>query len=176
MTGVRDLGRVMNNPLVRRYLPQEWQDVYGRIKSGGYGGLTGRALEIANRNRIFDACGHIEAESERLSCETRAVKPAQDQAYALDAYALAEQRLEQIDGLMGLINTTQDPKGIAELQARIAIEQANIDHEAVKLQLYAMVATAEDRIAEQRQREIDAQIWSSQETTTIAPLTFSSDD
>ena len=176
LTGSRDLGEVMQNPLVRRYLPREWQEVYHRIRRGGYGGLTGRALEIAEANRVFDACAAVEDDDERLSCEARAVKPAQDQAYALDAYALAEERLAQIDGLMSLINSTEDPKGIAELQARIAVEQTNIDHEAVKLQLYAMAAEAEDRIAEQRQREIDAKLWSSDETTPLEPITFGAPD
>ena len=176
LTGSRNLGQVMLNPLVRRYLPPEWQEVYWTIKRGGYAGLTGRAAEIHQRNQVFDACEGAPTEDARLSCETRAVLPAQAQAFALDGYALAEERLAQIDGLMELINTTEDPKGIAELQARIAIEQANIDHESVKLQLYAMAATAEERLTEQRQREIDARTWSSTLTTQAEPLTFGAPD
>lgn len=176
LTGSRGLGEVMNNPLVLRYLPEEWQRVYRAVQLGGYGGLTGTAQEIYQANRVFDACERAPTDDERLSCEARAVKPAQDQGYALDAYALAEKRLEQIDGLMQIINTTEDPKGIAELQARIAIEQTSIANEATKLQLYQMAAAAEDGISEQRQREIDARTWSSRATTRVEPISFGAPD
>jgi type IV secretion system protein VirB5 len=58
---------------------------------------------------------------------------------------------------MSRINATQDPKAIAELQGRIAIEQAKIQNEQTKLQMFQMVAQAEDRLQQQRQRELNAQ-------------------
>jgi type IV secretion system protein VirB5 len=82
------------------------------------------------------------------------VKGSQDKAFALDAYDAARDRLNQIDQLMARINSTQDPKDIAELQGRIAAEQAMIANEQTKLQMYAMVAEAEDRLQEQREHEI----------------------
>ena len=81
------------------------------------------------------------------------MKGAQDKAFALDAYDAARDRLNQIDQLMGRITTTQDPKDIAELQGRIAAEQAMIANEQTKLQMYAMVAEAENRLQEQREQE-----------------------
>ena len=172
LTGSRNLGQIMNNPAVRRYLPEEWQDVYRDIRRGGYSGLSDAANIIYESNKVFDACTGLPDQDQRLSCEARAVKPAQDQGYALDAYELAEQRLDQIDSLMQAIDTTTDPKGIAELQARIAVEQTNLQNEAVKLQLYQMASAAEDRIAEQRQREIEARTWSNPGVIDIAPLSF----
>ncbi|KDP89763.1 hypothetical protein W824_15140 [Clavibacter cf. michiganensis LMG 26808] len=62
----------------------------------------------------------------------------------------------QIDQLMAKINDTPDPKAIAELQGRIAAEQAMIQNEQTKLQMYQMVAAAEDRLQQQRQRELNA--------------------
>ncbi len=46
---------------------------------------------------------------------------------------------------------------MAELQGRIAAEQANIQNEQTKLQMYTMVAAAEDRLQEQREREMAMQ-------------------
>ena len=86
------------------------------------------------------------------------MKGAQDKGFALDAYDAAKSRVNQIDQLMAKINDTSDPKAIAELQARIAAEQANIQNEQTKLQMYSMVAAAEDRIQKQRQREINAEV------------------
>lgn len=100
------------------------------------------------------------------------MKGAQDKGFALDAYNAAKSRINQIDQLMQKINQTQDPKAIAELQARIGAEQANIQNEQTKLQMYAMVAAAEDRVQAQRQAEINAKAnarrgWAQPKTVTF---------
>lgn len=154
LTGGRGLGTILNDPRYREYLPTEWQGVYDSVRNGGYAGLSGRAYEIYNENQVFDGCAHIQVDTQRLACEAKAVKGAQDKAFALDAYDAARDRLNQIDQLMARINSTQDPKDIQELQGRIAAEQAMIANEQTKLQMYAMVAEAEDRLQEQREQEL----------------------
>jgi len=156
LTGSRNLGQILNNSALRDYLPNDWQGVYDAVKSGGYSGLSGRALSIYEGNKAFDACAHFKVADQRTACEAQAVKSAQDKAFALDAYDKAKSRLTQIDQLMAKINDTPDPKAIAELQGRIAAEQAMIQNEQTKLQMYQMVAAAEDRLQEQRQRELNA--------------------
>ncbi|ELK4815207.1 P-type DNA transfer protein VirB5 [Pseudomonas aeruginosa] len=156
LTGSRGLGNILNNPALRDYLPSDWQGVYDAVKSGGYSGLSGRAQSIYEANKAFDACMVFKLVDQRTACEVQAVKGAQDKAFALDAYDKAKSRLSQIDQLMAKINDTPDPKAIAELQGRIAAEQAMIQNEQTKLQMYQMVAAAEDRLQEQRQRELNA--------------------
>ncbi|OLK23338.1 P-type DNA transfer protein VirB5 [Xanthomonas oryzae] len=156
LTGSRGLGNILNNPALREYLPSDWQGVYDSVKSGGYAGLSGRAASIYESNKVYDACAHYKVAEQRTACEARAVKGSQDKAFALDAYDKAKSRLNQIDQLMAKINDTHDPKAIAELQGRIAAEQAMIQNEQTKLQMYQMVAAAEDRLQQQRQRELNA--------------------
>lgn len=175
ITGVRGLGDVLNNPALRDYLPEDWQGVYDSVKSGGYAGLSGRAGQVYNDNKIYDICvNHTDAQS-RISCEAQAVKGAQDKAFALDAYDKAKERLGQIDALMQEINRTRDPKSIAELQGRIAAEQALIQNEQTKLQMYSMVASAEDRLQQQRQREINAKVLANREYTKHQPFNLLSE-
>jgi len=156
LTGSRNLGQILNNAALRDYLPNDWQGVYDAVKTGGYSGLSGRAQSIYEANKAFDACMVFKLADQRTACEAQAVKGAQDKAFALDAYDKAKSRLTQIDQLMAKINDTPDPKAIAELQGRIAAEQAMIQNEQTKLQMYQMVAAAEDRLQEQRQRELNA--------------------
>lgn len=156
LTGSRGLGQIMNNPALRDYLPSDWQGVYDSVKTGGYSGLSGRAASIYESNKVYDACTHYKVAEQRTACEAQAVKGSQDKAFALDAYDKAKSRLNQIDQLMAKINDTPDPKAIAELQGRIAAEQAMIQNEQTKLQMYQMVAAAEDRLQQQRQRELNA--------------------
>ncbi|MPN49131.1 Type IV secretion system protein virB5 [bioreactor metagenome] len=73
---------------------------------------------------------------------------------------------------MAKINDTPDPKAIAELQGRIAAEQAMIQNEQTKLQLYAMVAQAEDKIQQQQQRELQARTWAARKGIQATPITF----
>ena len=161
------------DPRYREYLPNEWQGVYDAVRNSGYAGLSGRASEIYNENQVFDGCAHIQVNAQRLGCEARAVKGAQDKAFALDAYDAARDRLNQIDQLMDRINTTQDPKDIAELQGRIAAEQAMIANEQTKLQMYAMVAEAENRLQEQREQEIAMEEAAKRGGLNIEPMNFS---
>jgi type IV secretion system protein VirB5 len=156
LTGSRGLGTIMNNPSMRDYLPGDWQAVYDSVRTGGYSGLNGRGASVYNANKIFDSCQSVSNSDQRKTCEARAVKASQDKGFALDAYDAAKSRVNQIDQLMSQINQTQDPKAIAELQGRIAVEQANIQNEQTKLQLYAMVAAAEEKIQVQRQHELNA--------------------
>ena len=152
LTGIRNMGEILNNPALKDYLPTEWKDVYDRVQSGGYSGLTVTDAAIRDANQLFDACQGMAGDNKKV-CERAASKAAQDKAFATTAFDKAKDRLTQIEGLMRTINTTSDPKAIAELQGRIAAEQAAIQNEQTKLQLYAMVAQAEDRLIEQQQRE-----------------------
>lgn len=157
LTGSRNLGDIFNDPRFRQYLPQDWQKVYDSVKSGGYAGLTGTAKSIYDDNHIYDACSSFPDAGQKSVCEQQATKPALDQGMAEDAYQTATDRLNQIEQLTQQINATQDPKAIAELQGRIATEQASIQNEQTKLQLYQMVADAQDKIQEQRRRELNVQ-------------------
>lgn len=155
LTGTRNLGDILNNPAFQDYLPADWQNVYKSLQNGGYSGLTGTAAAIRDANRLFDTCAAKQGEAKTL-CERAASKAAQDKAFADDAFDRARSRWDQIEGLMRQINQTHDPKGIAELQGRIAAETAAIQNEQVKMNLYAMAAQAEDRLIEQQQRENSA--------------------
>ena len=55
---------------------------------------------------------------------------------------------------------------------RIAAEQAMIQNEQTKLQLYAMVAQAEDKIQQQQQRELQARTWAARKGIQATPITF----
>jgi type IV secretion system protein VirB5 len=173
VTGSRGLGNILNDPKMRNYLPNDWQKVYDSVKNGGYAGLSGTARGVYDQNKVFDSCAHITSSEQRTACEARAVKPAQDKGFALDAYDAAKGRINQIDQLMDKINTTQDPKAIAELQGRIAAEQANIQNEQTKLQLYSMVAAAEEKVQLQRAREMSMKDAAKRGGLNIEPMEFS---
>lgn len=154
VTGSRNLGDILNSPEFRQYLPRDWQNIYSRIRNDGYDGLSGAAKALRDASKIFDTCERFQNATERRICNAQAVKAAQDQAFAQDAYKKAEDRVEQIEELMREINRTTDPKAIAELNARIQAEQALIQNEQTKLAMYEAFAKAEHELLNQQANEI----------------------
>lgn len=173
ITGTRNLGQILDNPEFKQYLPSNWQDVYNSIRSDGYKGLTGTAKALRDASKVFDACSNVQDKTKKQVCEASAVKPAQDQAFAMDAFKKSAERTGQIEGLMKRINTTSDPKSIAELTARIQAEQAMLQNEQTKLDMYLASSKAEQAMLEQQEIEAEAKIWSSRKFgKKLEPLEF----
>ena len=173
MTGTRGLGNILNNPAFSKHLPDNWQSVLSNIRYNGYEGLSGAAKALRDASKVIDACEYIEDRTERRNCEALAVKPAQDQEYASNAYETSNSRTEQIKLLMDKINQTRDPKAISELSARIQAEQALIQNDNNKLAMYQATTEAEYRLLQQQQREISAKTWGSKKYgVEVAPLEF----
>ena len=128
--------------------------VYDASQAGGYRGISGTVDEILKLEALSgstkDQMRQINERSRRNAATAKLVGE--------DAYEGAQLRMDQLDKLLGQINKTQDPKALGELQARIAMEQASLQHEAIKLQLLSQMAQAEDRLAEQQRREASAAI------------------
>lgn len=172
ITGSRNLGQILNNPMFRNYLPEEWRDLYDATRRGGYASLTGNAKTLYDDNQVFDMCAHLVNDVHRKGCESQAIKGAQDQAFATTAYDAAKNRVDQIEGLMAEINNTEDPKAIAELQARIAVEQTAIQNEQTKLSMFQMIANSERELQAQRLREAEAKTWAATGRIEVSPITF----
>lgn len=152
MNGSRGMGNLLNDPALRSYLPTDWQKVYDQMAKGNMEGLTGSALEIRKANQVFD-CEKLQDASSRYQCEVQAGKVVQDKAFGMAAYEQSVRRVNQIEALMRRINETSDAKAIAELNARLQAENALIQNEQIKLQMFQYLSQAEDKAIEQRKRE-----------------------
>ncbi len=156
VSGTRNLGAILYNPALRGYLPSDWARVYDSAASGGYAGISGPLRGVQDRERlsgtVTDAQASIAARS-RTTAMT-------DKAVGLRAFDGARERLAQIEQLMRQINLTHDAKGVQEIQARIAVEQAAVQNETTKLQLVAMLQRAEERLVEQQKSDLAQRILS----------------
>jgi type IV secretion system protein VirB5 len=173
MSGSRGLGNLMNNPTLKNTLPQDWQKVYSAVQQGGYQGLTSGAKAIRDANRVNDCVDRTT--TLQALCQREANKSAQDKAFAQEAYAGAQARLDNIQGLMSQIDATTDAKSIAELNARMQAEQAMIQNEQTKLQMFRMLADAERDLIDQQKRETsmkDLQRPSKARDGSLSPVQF----
>jgi type IV secretion system protein VirB5 len=160
LSGARGLGSALYNPALRQYLPPDWARVYDGAMAGGYAGISG-TLSAVRASEIPQ--GSVSEQQARIVARSRTTA-ATDKAVGLTAYQSARERLNQIESLMGQINRTRDQKSIQEVQARIAVEQAALQHETTKLQLVAMLQQAEQRLIEQHKTDLAQKILSSSNT------------
>ncbi|WP_184011828.1 MULTISPECIES: P-type DNA transfer protein VirB5 [unclassified Paraburkholderia] len=150
--GTRGFGALLSNPVVASSLPSNWQSVYTAVQNGGYDGLTGSAQSLRSASEIYNC--QDQAGIDQQVCQRALNKPFQDKAFGLQAYQTELQELNQIQSLMQQIDVTQDPKGVAELQARIQTETTTVGNEMTKLQLFRMLAETEDRPVAEQQSEL----------------------
>jgi type IV secretion system protein VirB5 len=174
MTGSRGLGEVLNNPALKNYLPEDWRGVYDSIKSGGYSGLTGPAKAIRDSNKVFDVCSSMTNPDAKRACEREEAKAAQDKAFSSSAYDKTKDRLKQIQDLMKMVSTTSDQKGALEAIGRLQAEQAMIQNEMTRIQLYKMLADSEERLIVQQQKELGIKEMKKHGGVKIEPLNLGS--
>ena len=170
MTGARGLGDILNNPALKSYLPEDWRNVYDSIKSGGYAGLTGSAKSIRDANRAVEICASIKDTNQKLACEREVAKAVQDKAFQAEAYDKTKDRLKQIEDLMKRMSGTTDQKEALEVLGRLSAEQAMIQNEMTRMQLYKMLADTEEKLIAQQQKELAHQQMKKTGFTNFKPV------
>src|SRR5450631_519124 len=150
-TGTRNLGDIFNNKQLQGVVPTHLKSVYGSINSGGYNSLTSDAKTLRSANMIYN-CADRTGDSKTM-CEAILNTPYQNQAYQQNALDLTQQRVTQIQSLQDSISTTQDPKAIAELQARIQAENVQVSNDANRIALMQAMAASQQQAAQQADHE-----------------------
>ncbi|MDP1959030.1 MULTISPECIES: P-type DNA transfer protein VirB5 [Betaproteobacteria] len=154
-TGSRGFSSALNSPAfqqARRMLPQDAQTLLDLAANGSYGNLANSINTIKQSTTTLNNGSFSSAHaSDQWAADLN--RAASNKALSMEAYNSAQQRLTNLENLMSQISTTQDPKAISELQARIATEQGLIQNEQAKIQAMTMLVAAEKQIAEMQARE-----------------------
>ncbi|WP_336579316.1 type IV secretion system protein [Alcaligenes sp. CHO6] len=149
LTHSSGFGYVLENADVRRMmrdsLPSDASALLNRL-DGQNSTLSSSISAIAE-----DVNAPVNFQQDSKALRERSVRiAATKKAMSEQAYNAMTKRLETIDGLQAQINQTTNPKEIAELQARIAIEQANIQADQTRIQLAEQQFAAESALLEER--------------------------
>ena len=151
INGLRNLGNVFNNPLLKNYVPAEAYTYLNAVTDSGYAGLNSTAKALRDEGMLYNCLDLTGAA--RTSCQATLAQPYQHKGLLQDAMKSAAGRLTQIQSLMGQINATNDQKAVQEIQARIGAENALLAHEMSQVQMLQGMADSEERIARSRERE-----------------------
>jgi len=148
ITGTRNLGAILNNPALREVLPPDLVQLYNAVH---YGNMSAAASAIRNLGMIYDCEDRVG--DEQVRCRAVLNVNSQSQAFARQALEIVTGRVDQIEGLMLRINTTEDPKAIAELQARLQVETAQVANDQNRIAVMRQLAQLEKEKAEQSRLE-----------------------
>jgi len=160
VTGSRGFSSVLNSPAfqqARRMLPQDAQTLLNLANGGSYGNLASSINSIKQATSTLSAANF----SDQLGADRWMAdlnRAASNKALSQQAYDSAQQRLSNLEDLMQQISTTQDPKAIGELQARINVEQGLIQNEQAKINAMAMLVNAERQISEMQARDVSVRM------------------
>jgi len=154
LTGNRGFGDLLNNPLLRNMVPPDLSSTLASLNSTG--ALSGQALTLRNATMVYD-CGDLGDASAKTACQALLGQNAQAQVIQQDILALLNQRTTRIDALRAQISATQDPKAIAELQARLEAEQAQVSNDQNKIAVAnAMLAASQTAAAQAEIERVNA--------------------
>ncbi|MDG9971476.1 P-type DNA transfer protein VirB5 [Achromobacter mucicolens] len=149
LTGTRNLGDILNNPAIRDALPADAREIL-RASNGGLGGLSDVVDRIEREERLT---GNYEQDKKNL--DARADKLAvRSQAMMEQTQKAMTARVKQVDQLQAKINQAQDPKAIADLQARLLVEQANIQADQTRADMITRQIEAEQALMEQQAEKL----------------------
>ena len=157
LTGGRGMELLLpTSPAERNYLPADWADMLKVLEGTGgpYGELSAAvAAAIEARKVLSDARLEGLGEVERDSLLGARQAAAGAAVTAQRAYANAGQRFEALQALVDAIGGAADAKAIADLEARIAAEQAMLGNEQAKLTTLYQASQAEQWAQAQALRE-----------------------
>lgn len=151
LTGSRGLGDILNNQALQGVVPANLSSTYSSINSGGYSGLSSSAKSLRDSTKIYNC--EDRTGDDQIGCQAMLNQNSQTQANLNNALDLVQQRTNQIQSLQSQINSTSDPKAIAELQARIQSENTQVSNDSNRIALMKATADAQQQAAEQANRE-----------------------
>lgn len=138
------------------YLPADYAALRDAVQGlrADYQSLGAAARSALAANEVLDAprLARLGA-AERQLLEQSRRGSALWQVASEGAYRQSSERFAQLEQLLAAIGTASDAKAIADLQGRIAAEQAMLANEQLQFQALAQRALAEQAVHAQRVRE-----------------------
>lgn len=172
MTGNRGLGTLLNGAVdqaARRYLPGDATQL-GQLGSGvaGFGSLQATINRYKSSVTSLPPTWFPAGSPAANTLASRVNSLATQQALGEAAYTSNAQRTADLEDMISTIGTANDPKAVAEINARITAQQALITNESTRIQALTYMQQLEKQQNDQRAREV-VSTWS---TYVMPPISF----
>lgn len=150
ITNMADVATLLNDPSIRKALPQDFTAIEALLKGSGAGAFGSSALKFLQDNSAYrtDADDFYAQELSRLQNQN-----AGQMSLGQQIYDAATKRIDGIDELRQKISGAADAKDIADLQARLQAETAFLQTDVLRMEGLQMVQQAQVQVDDQRKAE-----------------------
>ncbi|OWV71184.1 type IV secretion system protein VirB5 [Rhizobium sp. R339] len=150
ITNMADIASLLNDPSIRKALPQDFDAIEELLKGSGGGVFGSSASKFLQDNSIYrtDADDFYAQELSRIQNQN-----AGQMSLGQQIYDAATKRIGGIDELRQKISGAADAKDIADLQARLQAETAFLQTDVLRMQGLQMVQQAQVQVDDQRKAE-----------------------
>lgn len=150
LTDMADVASLLNNPAIRKALPENFSEIEGLLKGAGAGAISEAATKFLDANSSYKTGANDFYAEELARVQNR---NAGQMSLGQQIYDAATKRIDGIDALRKEISTAADAKDVADLQARLQAETAFLQTDALRMQGLRMVQQAQVQVDQQRQAE-----------------------
>jgi len=150
ITNMADVATVLNDPSIRKALPQDFYAIESLFKGSLSGVFSESASRFLQGNSTYrtSANDFYAQELSRMQNQN-----AGQMSLGQQIYDAATKRIDGIDQLRQKISSAADAKDIADLQARLQAETAFLQSDVLRMQGLRMVQQAQVQVADQRKAE-----------------------
>ncbi|MBX5152922.1 P-type DNA transfer protein VirB5 [Rhizobium lentis] len=150
ITNMADIASLLNEPSIRKALPQDFNAIETLFKGAGSGVFGSSASKYLEDNSTYrtDANDFYAQELSRIQNQN-----AGQMSLGQQIYDAATKRIEGIDELRQKISGAADAKDVADLQARLQAETAFLQSDVLRMQALQMIQQAQVQVDEQRKAE-----------------------
>ena len=149
LTNMSEIASALNLPQVRNILPTTTTDVTTLF--GGdltrLGSLGTLASNIQSRFRISPSGSSEADEAYNQALRNSTGAAATTAALGENTLAITQARMQGLDQLRQQLAGARDPKDVMDLQARIAVEQAQLQNDMLKMQAIQLAQAGEGNLA-----------------------------
>ncbi len=148
LTNVNAIATQLLNSQVRNILPNTTIDAATLLKGdfSQLGALGGLASNIQSRYKLSSSGSDADA-AYSAALRNATGSAATMAALGENTLAVSQTRMQGLDQLREQLSSAKDPKDVMDLQARIAVEQAQLQNDMLKMQAIQMAQAGEANLA-----------------------------
>ncbi len=148
LTNVNTIASQLANSQVRNILPNTTIDAQMLLRGdfSQLGALGGLASNIQSRYALSSSGSDADA-AYAAALKNSTGSAATTAALGENTLALSQTRMQGLDQLRQQLSVAKDPKDVMDLQARIAVEQAHLQNDMLKMQAIQMAQAGEGNLA-----------------------------
>jgi type IV secretion system protein VirB5 len=150
LTNMADVASVLNDPAIRKAMPQDFNAIEGLLQGSGSGAFGESASKFLQDNSTYQTSAN-DFYAQELSRIQK--KNAGQMSLGQQIYDAATKRIDGIDQLRQQIASAGTSKDVADLQARLQAEAAFLQIDVVRMQGLRMVQQAQAQVDDQRKAE-----------------------